>query len=112
MSPTLAAPLAPFADALPVPQRLVAARQNGRLSVPIHAGSHRFHRDLPESAIWGYGGRVPGPTIGAGGGGAGLVARRNDLARPRPVFVTTSPTAAHAHGAPAQGLSAPSSGTP
>ena len=54
MSPTLAVPLAPFADALPVPQRLVAARRNGRLSVPIRAGAHRFHRDLPESAgrLW------------------------------------------------------------
>ena len=45
MTPTLAAPLAPFADALPVPQRLVAAEQNGELSVPIRAGAHRFHRD-------------------------------------------------------------------
>jgi hypothetical protein len=51
MTPTLAAPLAPVADALPVPQRLVAAEQNGELSVPIRAGAHRFHRDLPESAI-------------------------------------------------------------
>jgi len=50
MTPTLAAPLAPFADAVPVPQRLVAAEQNGELSVPIRAGAHRFHRDLPESA--------------------------------------------------------------
>jgi spore coat protein A, manganese oxidase len=65
MTPTLAAPLAPFADALLVPQRLVAAEQNGELSVPIRAGAHRFHRDLPESAIWGYDGRVPGPTIEA-----------------------------------------------
>jgi hypothetical protein len=55
MTPTLA----PFADALPVPQRLVAARPGGRLSVPIRAGAHRFHRDLPESAIWGYDGTVP-----------------------------------------------------
>ena len=52
MTPTLATPLAPFADALPVPERLVAVRQGGRLSVPIRAGTHRFHRDLPESAIF------------------------------------------------------------
>ena len=53
MSPTLGVPLAPFADPLPVPRQLIAARQNGRLSVPIRAGAHRFHRDLPASAIWG-----------------------------------------------------------
>ena len=68
MTPTLGVPPAPFADALPVPQRLVAARWNGRLSVPIRAGSHRFHSDLPESAIWGYDGTVPGPTIEAEAG--------------------------------------------
>jgi hypothetical protein len=37
-----------------VPQRLVAARQNDRLSVSIRAGWHRFHRDLPESVIWPF----------------------------------------------------------
>jgi hypothetical protein len=68
MTPTLGVPPAPFADAFPVPQRLVAARWNGRLSVPIRAGSHRFHSDLPESAIWGYDGTVPGPTIEAEAG--------------------------------------------
>ena len=54
MTPTLTAPLAPFADALPITERLVAAPQNGRLTVPIRAGEHRFHRDLPESAgrVW------------------------------------------------------------
>ena len=35
MTTSLAVPLAPFTDALPEPQRLVAARRNGRLSVPI-----------------------------------------------------------------------------
>src|SRR5215471_3646219 len=79
MTPTLAAPLAPFADALPVPQRLVATRQNGRLSVPIRAGAHRFHRDLLESAIWGYDSTVPGPTIEAERGQPVTVQWRNEL---------------------------------
>jgi len=37
MTTTLAAPLAPFADALLVPRRLLAAQESGRLSVPIRA---------------------------------------------------------------------------
>ena len=65
MTHPLTAPLAVFADALPVPRRLVAARHSDRLSVPIRTGAHRFHRDLPESLIWGYDGTIPGPTIEA-----------------------------------------------
>src|SRR6266705_434707 len=102
MIPTLTAPLAPFADALPVPQRLVAARQNGELSVPIRAGMHRFHRDLPESAIWGYGGTVPGPTIEAERGHQITVVWRNELAGALPVVVTTAPTATETNGMPVQ----------
>src|SRR6478672_11532789 len=102
MTRTLAAPLAPFADALPVPQRLVAAQQHGQLSVPIRAGAHRFHRDLPESAVWGYDGRVPGPTIEAERGQPVTVEWRNELARPFPVVVTIAPAAADADGVPVQ----------
>src|SRR5499427_110206 len=98
MTPTLPAPLAPFADALPVPQRLVATRQNGRLSVPIRAGAHRFHRDLPESAIWGYDGTVPGPTIEAERGQPVTVEWRNQLVGPLPVVVTIAPEHAGADG--------------
>ena len=79
MTSMLAARLTPFADALPVPRRLVALRQNGRLSVPIRAGAHRFHRDLPESAIWGYDGTVPGPAIEAERGQPVTVQWRNEL---------------------------------
>jgi o-aminophenol oxidase len=112
MVPTLAAPLAPFADALPVPQRLVAARQNGRLSVPIRAGAHRFHRDLPESAIWGYDGTVPGPTIEAERGQPVTVAWRNELDGTLPVVVTTAPHAADASGVPVQCVPGLSGGRP
>src|SRR2546430_2618907 len=112
MTPTLAVPLAPFADALPVPQRLVAARQNGRLSVPIRAGAHRFHRDLPESAVWGYDGTVPGPTIEAEAGQPVTVAWRNELDGVLPVVVTTAPEAADASGVPVQCVPGLSGGTP
>src|SRR5689334_24063145 len=102
MTTTPGTPLAPFADALPVPLRLVAARLNGRLSVPIRAGAHRFHRDLPASAVWGYDGTVPGPTIEAERGQPVTVAWRNELDGALPVVVTTAPVAADASGVPAQ----------
>ena len=112
MTRTLAAPLAPFADALPVPRRLVAAQQHGQLSVPIRAGAHRFHRDLPESAVWGYDGTVPGPTIEAERGQAVTVVWRNELDGTLPVVVTTAPKAADASGVPVQCVPGLSGGTP
>src|SRR6266581_6407298 len=112
MIPTLAVPLAPFADALPVPQRLVAARRNGRLSVPIRAGAHRFHRDLPESAIWGYDGTVPGPTIEAERGQPVTVQWRNELEGPLPVMETVASKHAYKDGVPVQCLPGLSGGTP
>ena len=112
MTPTLAAPLAPFADALPVPKRLVAAQQGGRLSVSIRTGMHRFHRDLPESAIWGYDGTVPGPTIEVERGQPVTVQWRNELDRALPVVVTTAPTATDASGVPVQCVPGLSGGTP
>src|SRR5580692_2711931 len=112
MTRTLGAPLAPFADALPVPQRLVAAEQHGQLSVPIRAGAHRFHRDLPESAVWGYDGRVPGPTIEAERGQAVTVVWRNELDGTLPVVVTTAPEATDASGVPVQCVPGLSGGRP
>jgi FtsP/CotA-like multicopper oxidase with cupredoxin domain len=112
MTLTLAAPLAPFADALPVPRRLVAAEQNGRLSVPIRAGAHRFHRDLPESVIWGYDGTVPGPTIEAERGQPVVVQWRNELDGALPVVVTTAPVAADTSGVPVQCVPGLSGGMP
>jgi FtsP/CotA-like multicopper oxidase with cupredoxin domain len=112
MTPKLAAPLAPFADALPVPQRLIAARQNGELTVPISVGSHRFHRDLPESAIWGYDGTVPGPTIEAERGQPVTVRWRNQLDESLPVVVTTAPNAADPGGVPVQCVPGLSGGAP
>src|SRR5215469_12205891 len=92
------APLAPFVDALPVPRRLVAAEQDGRITVRMRVGAHRFHRDLAESRIWGYDGTVPGPTIETERGQPVTVDWRNELAGPLPVVDTMAPQHADADG--------------
>ena len=94
MRRALVTPLSPYVDALPVPRRLRATGHDGRLSVHMRAGMHRFHRDLPESRVWGYDGTVPGPTIEAERGQPLTVEWRNDLAGPFPVVVTIAPAAA------------------
>jgi spore coat protein A len=76
-SPAAASPaLTPFVDPLPVPA--VAAPRNvvpgaDFYEMRLTEFTHRFHRDLPPTTVWGYAGTSPGPT---------LVARRN-----RPVLV-------------------------
>src|SRR5258706_14807491 len=85
--------LLPFVDRLPVPRRLVAAENEGRLVVRIGAAQHRFHRDMPESTICGYDGTVPCPTSVADRGHPGTVEWRNGLIGPLPLVGTT----AHAH---------------
>ena len=102
MTLTLTPPLSPFADALAVPQRLIATQHNGRLTVPIRTGMHRFHRDLAESSIWGYNGTVPGPTIEAERGEPVTVQWRNELDGPMPVVVTIAPMATDTSGVPVQ----------
>jgi FtsP/CotA-like multicopper oxidase with cupredoxin domain len=105
-------PLAPFVDRLPVPSRLIAAEHDGRLTVSIRAGAHRFHRDLPASRIWGYDGAVPGPTIEAVRGQPVTVEWRNELAEPLPVVVTIAPRATDADGVPVQCFPGLSGGAP
>jgi FtsP/CotA-like multicopper oxidase with cupredoxin domain len=95
-------PLAPFVDALPVPSRLLAPEHDGRLTVSIRVGAHRFHRDLPSSRIWGYDGTMPGPTIEAERGQAVTVGWRNELEGPLPVVVTVAPKATDSDGVPVQ----------
>src|SRR6476646_440295 len=102
MSRTVSPPLVPFVDALPVPRRLIAREHGGRLTVRIRGGTHRFHRDLLESRIWGYDGTVPGPTIEAERGQPVTVEWRNELDGPLPVVVTVAPQAADADGVPVQ----------
>src|ERR1700761_2529859 len=112
MNRTVSAPLVAFVDALPMPRRLIARERSGRLTVRIRGGAHRFHRDLPESAIWGYDGTVPGPTIEAERGQPVTVQWRNELDGALPVVVTTAPKAADASGVPVQCVPGLSGGTP
>jgi FtsP/CotA-like multicopper oxidase with cupredoxin domain len=97
-----AEPLAPFVDPLPLPSRLLATEHGGRLTIRIRAGRHRFHRDLPESAIWGYDGTMPGPTIETERAHPVTVEWRNELTGQLPVAVTVAPQAVDADGVPAQ----------
>ncbi len=108
----LTVPLVPFVDALPVPQRLVAAEHQGRLTICMRSSAHRFHRDLPESPIWGYDATVPGPTIEVERGQPVTVEWRNELAGRLPVVVTLAPTATDAEGVPVQCVEGLSGGTP
>src|SRR5689334_9192601 len=94
MRNALPTPLAPYVDALPVPRRLRAADHDGRLTVRIRAGTHRFHRDLPDSPVWGFDGSVPGPTIEAERGRPVTVEWSNELDGGFPVVVTVAPAAA------------------
>jgi FtsP/CotA-like multicopper oxidase with cupredoxin domain len=102
MKRALAAPLAPFVDALPLPSRLVAAEHDGRMTVRMRAAAHRFHRDLPASSIWGFEGMIPGPTIEAERGQPVTVEWRNELQGAFPVSVTVAPEATDADGVPVQ----------
>jgi spore coat protein A len=84
---SLTSPLTPFVDPLPLPPRLLAREHEGALAVRMRAGAHRFHRDLPESRVWGYDGGVPGPTIEAERGYRVRVEWINDLDGTLPIAV-------------------------
>jgi len=105
-------PLTPFVDGLPVPSRLRASDHDGRLTVSIRAGEHRFHRDLPASSIWGFEGTVPGPAIEAERGRPVTVEWRNELEGAFPVCVTVAPEPTDADGVPVQCLPGLSGGVP
>jgi FtsP/CotA-like multicopper oxidase with cupredoxin domain len=108
----LRSPLTPFVDPLPLPRRLLACEHEGRLTVVMRAGSHRFHRDLPESRVWGYDGGVPGPAIEAERGHPVRVQWRNEIEGALPVLVTVAPTETGADGVPVQCRPGLSGGTP
>jgi spore coat protein A len=112
MTRPLSPPLVAFVDALPVPRRMIAGERDGRLTISMRVGVHRFHRDLPESRIWGYDGTVPGPTIEAERGQPLTVDWRNELDSPLPVLVTIAPDATDADGVPVQCTPGLSGGTP
>jgi FtsP/CotA-like multicopper oxidase with cupredoxin domain len=105
------AALSPFVDLLPVPRRLIAAEHGGRIVVHMRTARHRFHRDLPESLIWGYDGMVPGPTIEAERGQPLIVEWRDELTGPLPVVVTKAPKHADEKGVPVQCVPGLSGGT-
>ena len=86
----IAAPLAPFVDPLPLPSRLIAAERDGRLTMRIRAATHRHHRDLPASRVWGFDATVPGPTIETERGQPVTIEWRNELDGPFPVLDTTA----------------------
>ena len=95
-------PLTPFVDPLPVPPRWAAREHDGRLAVRMRRGMHRFHRDLPESPVWGFEGRVPGPTIEAERGQPVRVEWINELEGTLPVAVTMAVADTSSDGVPVQ----------
>ncbi len=105
-------PLMPFVDDLPLPRRLIASEQGGRFTMPIRAGTHRFHRDLPESQVWGFAATIPGPTIEVERGEAVTVEWLNELSGPLPVTDTLAPKSADPDGVPVQCLPGLSGGVP
>jgi FtsP/CotA-like multicopper oxidase with cupredoxin domain len=97
-------------DALPRAPRHVISEPT-RLTIPLETTTHRFHRDLPCSRVWSYGGHLPGPTIEVRRGIPVEVQWANRLSGVLPVVVTVAPDHA-ADGVPAQCLPGRSGGTP
>src|SRR5512132_1734115 len=102
MPPPLNHPLTPFVDKLTVPPRRIVSEPS-RLVVRLEPAKHRFHRDLPPSRVWTYGGSVPGPSVEVSRGVELEVRWENHLAGPLPVVVTVAPEYA-VDGVPAQCL--------
>src|SRR6476659_2686644 len=98
----LTSPLTPFVDPLPLPRRVLAAEEAGHLTVRMRTGSHRFHRDLPESPVWGYDGGVPGPTIEAERHTPVRVEWINEIEGTLPIAVTVAPSETNDDGLPVQ----------
>jgi spore coat protein A len=71
--------LAPFVDALPIPPVLTG----NSLTLTIKETTQKFHRDLPDSTVWGYNGGgyngYLGPTIEAVRGTPTNVSYKNEL---------------------------------
>ena len=105
------ATLAAFVDSVPLPRRILASELNGSVTIRLRAGTHRFHRDLPPSTIWGYEGTVPGPTVETERGQPVTVEWRNELESPMPVVVTVAPRP-DVDGVPVQTVPGLSGGPP
>jgi len=70
--------LTKYVDPLPIPP---VAQQKGPGAYQLHMmqGTAKMHRDVPETAVWGYGGGYLGPTIEAQRGQPIKVRWFNDL---------------------------------
>src|SRR5439155_10756788 len=112
MASSLTPPLTPFVDPLPLPPRLLAREHQGRLTVRMQAATHRFHRDLPESPVWTYGGGIPGPTIDADRGHPVRVEWIDQIEGTLPIAVTVAPAETDSDGVPVQCLPGMSGGLP
>lgn len=92
--------LARFVDPLPIPRE--ARRTGSPNGVAIYRIAmkeflHQFHRDLPPTPVWGYGGTIPGPTLRVRHGRPVRVRWINDLPEHYPNWL---PVPATAHGGP------------
>ncbi|MEU0543736.1 multicopper oxidase domain-containing protein [Nocardia sp. NPDC005978] len=67
-------PLQPFVDELPIPETRPAT---GQLSAI--AGTHSYHRDLPEARSWGFDRPVLGPNLEAWRNRESRISFRNEL---------------------------------
>jgi spore coat protein A len=104
----LAHPLTPFVDPLTLPPRRVIT-ESARLAMRLETTTHRFHRDLPPSRVWTYGGHLPGPTIEVRRGVPLDVRWDNRLSGRLPIVVTVAPSGT-ADGVPVQCLPGRSGG--
>src|SRR2546430_223590 len=83
-------PLTPFVDPLPIPPRRLVGEPT-RLTMRVEAAWHRFHRDLPPSRVWTYGGLLPGRTVEVPRGVPVEVQWENHLEGTLPVTVVRVP---------------------
>jgi spore coat protein A, manganese oxidase len=88
-APRRPAILTKFVDPLPIPPAWTSA-QLAANGLVMATARHRFHRDLPETPTWGYGGATYlGPTIDAQRGTPVSFTARNRLG-PHPLSIDTS----------------------
>ncbi|MFE3222157.1 multicopper oxidase family protein [Nocardia sp. NPDC059228] len=66
--------LQPFVDDLPIPETRRAAGELAAIS-----GTHRYHRELPETRSWGFGQPVLGPSLEAHRDQVARIGFRNEL---------------------------------
>jgi spore coat protein A len=95
-TPRRSPPLAPWADALPIPPVIrpvanAAFPGADYYEITMAAGQHRFHRDLPPARTWGYGGAAYlGPTLETRSGQPSVIKWINQLPPDHPLPVDYS----------------------